>query len=153
MVALKSDFYQSLPSGLARQWTVLIPSIIRQFVSNQGSPTDPELPPMSPQHDSPLAQIPGYLGQSTKMGQSIRRKPNWRRRRVPTFRPSLDRLETRQMLATSTGIGQTAPMETLNLQFQPGSNTTLTQLMPLITAAGATVQSTTISGLIRSGGT
>ena len=37
--------------------------------------------------------------------------------------------------------------ETFNLQLQPGSAGALSQLMPLITAQGATVASTTISGL------
>jgi subtilisin family serine protease len=37
--------------------------------------------------------------------------------------------------------------ETLNLQLQPGEGRALLQLMPLITAAGATAQMTQISGL------
>ena len=51
------------------------------------------------------------------------------------------------MLSTSAVIGPTVPIETLNLELKSGTGATLAQLMPLFTAADATVQSTTISGL------
>ncbi len=51
------------------------------------------------------------------------------------------------MLSTSAVVGPTVPVETLNLQLKSGTSATLAQLTPLFTAAGATVHSTTISGL------
>ena len=75
-------------------------------------------------------------------------------RRGKRFALALDHLETRTMLAASAITGRTptsstpAPaQETLNLQLQPGFVGALSQLTPLITAEGATVQATTISGL------
>jgi hypothetical protein len=51
------------------------------------------------------------------------------------------------MLSVSAVAGPMPALETLNVQLQPGPGGSLSQLMPPITAAGATVQSTTISGL------
>ncbi len=70
-----------------------------------------------------------------------------RRRAFRGLRPRLDALETRQLLSSSAVNGPTMPMETLNLQLSSAAGATLAHLMPLITAAGATVQATTISGL------
>src|SRR5262249_30761521 len=70
-----------------------------------------------------------------------------RRRRLLSLRPRLDPLETRQMLSSSAAISPMASMETLNLQLNSGTAAALAQLLPLVTAAGATLQSTTISGL------
>ena len=56
------------------------------------------------------------------------------------------------MLSTSAVMGPVAPQATLNLQLQPTSSVALTQLMSLITSAGATVQSTTIPGLYQIAG-
>jgi len=73
------------------------------------------------------------------------------------FLMGLDELETRTMPSYSTVIGpmpSPAPSlttasadETINLQLRPASALALSQLMPLITAEGATVVPTTISGL------
>ena len=67
---------------------------------------------------------------------------------------ALDHLETRTMLSVSAIINPMpssstpAPaQETLNLQLQPGSLGASSQLTALITAEGATVQATTVSGL------
>ncbi len=78
-----------------------------------------------------------------------------RRRRSERMRPEVDLLEVRTMLSASPIMGpMPAPapapapaQETFNLQLQPGSVAALSQLTPVITAAGATVQATTIAGL------
>ncbi|MGP0068264.1 MAG: hypothetical protein ACLQGP_32295, partial [Isosphaeraceae bacterium] len=60
----------------------------------------------------------------------------------------MDQLETRTMLSGATIVGPLpSPQETLSVQLQPGDVGALSQLTPLISAADATVQATTISGL------
>ena len=72
--------------------------------------------------------------------------------------PVIDHLETRTLLAVSAFIGPVAaPTSTpeqaaLNLQLQGNSTQALSQLMPLITAAGATVAPTSVAGLYTVGG-
>ncbi len=60
----------------------------------------------------------------------------------------IDQLEPRTLLSGATNVGPLPlPQETLDVQLLPGSVADLSQISPLIAAAGATVQATTISGL------
>jgi subtilisin family serine protease len=70
-----------------------------------------------------------------------------RRRRAAGFRPGLLSLEARQLLSATDFMGPTVPMEALNVQLQTGSSANLDQVMPLLYANGAIVQSTQIPGL------
>ena len=77
-----------------------------------------------------------------------RRAGRHRRRLEGLIGPAIDQLETRTMLSGSNIMGPIAStQETLNLQLQPGSVAALSQLTPLITAADASLQATTIAGL------
>ena len=67
--------------------------------------------------------------------------------------PVIDYLERRTLLAVSAFVGpvaaptSTPEQTTLNLQLEGKSSQALSQLMPLITAAGATVAPTSVTGL------
>ena len=102
---------------------------------------------MQSQNDGRGVRIVSLIRPDAQRNRNHRAGSTARRRHALGFRPVLHELELRQLLATSAIIGPTVPMSTLNLQLDSATSTTLTQLMPLITAAGATVQSTTISGL------
>src|SRR5271157_102951 len=108
---------------------------------------DWRIPAMRPHHCSLSTRLFDFLGSTSNRNRN-RRSGSTRRRRRAVFLPLLqDQLEIRQLLSASAFIGPTIPLATLNLQFQKGSAATLQQLTPLLTAEGATVQATAISGL------
>ncbi len=98
-------------------------------------------------NNNPAARSLSFKWSATKRDRSHRAGSPAPRRRALGLRPWLDALETRQLLSTSAVVGPTVPMETLNLQLKSATSATLAQLTPLFTAAGASVQATTISGL------
>ena len=65
-----------------------------------------------------------------------------RRPRSVRMHPAVDQLELRTLMTTSSSLE-----ETLNVQLRLGDTGAMTSLMPLMAASGATVASTTISGL------
>jgi serine protease len=69
------------------------------------------------------------------------------RRRSRRVRPIVDALEARHLLSGSPALGPAPPIVTWNLQLEPEPSVTLGDVMPLLSAAGATVHSTTVSGL------
>ncbi len=97
-----------------------------------------------------LPRLIGSWGSGPRAGSRSRR-----RRRGVEMGLGLDLLEARTMLSVSAIMGpmpSPAPTpapatETFNLQLQPGSAGSIAPLLPVIAADGATVQSTTISGL------
>jgi hypothetical protein len=103
-------------------------------------------------HGRPSARIPGFPWFAGKWdsvhrtGGALRRL----RHRREGIGLAIDHMETRTMLSGSgsTIVGPLpSPQETLNVQLLPGDVGALSQLTPLIAAAGASVQATTISGL------
>ena len=100
------------------------------------------------------------IQRSIEWWERARRAGSTLRRRSRGLRllPGIDQLETRRMLSLSAVTGpmaapspSTAPaQESFNLQLQPGSPLALSQLMPLITAEGATIATTPIaSGMLK----
>jgi subtilisin family serine protease len=103
-------------------------------------------------HGRPSARIVGFGWFARKRDHDSRRGgvPRRHRRRGNGVWLAIDHLETRTMLSGSglTIVGPLpSPQETLNVQMLPGDVGALSQLTPLIAAAGASVQATTISGL------
>ena len=77
----------------------------------------------------------------------------WSGRRGRTTVLLIEDLERRTLLSVSSIMAATpstttpAAQETLNVQFQPGSSSALSQLTSELAAEGATLEATTVSGL------
>ena len=107
-------------------------------------------------HDQAAARIHSlrwFLKNTARIARFDRMKG--RRRGGERITLSIDHLESRTLLTVSALIGPVpssppGPVpasETLNLQLMPGATMLSSQLTPLIEAAGASVQTTTVPGL------